>query len=172
MDKSNLNLLLSNMQLLVLDFDGVLTSNTVYLTEDGVESVRCWRGDGMGISLLNGQGVKTWVVSKEVNKVVAKRCEKLKINCIQGCDDKENALLKISKEQGISTNNIAFMGNDINDIPALQLVGLPIVVADAHPETLLYAKYQTSTKGGYGAVREICDMIVAAKHKHETVCSH
>jgi YrbI family 3-deoxy-D-manno-octulosonate 8-phosphate phosphatase len=90
--------------------------------------------------------------------VVSARAQKLKIRCFQNCKDKRNTLEKLSGELGISLDEVAFVGNDINDLPCLNLVGLPIVVNDAHPDVVALARYQTKNPGGYGAVREVCDI--------------
>jgi YrbI family 3-deoxy-D-manno-octulosonate 8-phosphate phosphatase len=151
------------VQLLVLDFDGVLTDNTVTVTSDGIESVTCWRGDGIGTSALMAADVGVIVLSKERNEVVRVRCDKLGLECHQGIDDKAPALLALLAERGIDPAETAYVGNDTNDLGPLRLVGLPIVVADAHPDVLHSAAYVTTARGGRGAVREVCDLILAAK---------
>ena len=113
----------------------------------------------MGIKRLANTGVKICVISTEVNPVVNKRCEKLKISCKQDVEDKEKAVLEMCDEFNISTDKTLFLGNDINDIPAFNCVGIPVAVADAYPEVIPYTIYQTKRKGGKGAVREICDAI-------------
>lgn len=153
----------ARIRLLVLDFDGVLTDNTVTVTSDGVESVTCWRGDGIGTAALGAAGVPVVVLSKERNPVVRVRCDKLGLECHQGVDDKASALLALLAERGIAPADTAYVGNDTNDLGPLGLVGLPIVVADAHPDMLASAAYITTAPGGRGAVREVCDRILAAK---------
>lgn len=152
---------LRKLKLVVFDFDGVMTDNAVYVFEDGREAVRCSRGDSMGVSLLVAAGVQTMILSKETNPVVTARANKMKTRCIQGCDDKRAALEGVARELGLGMEEIAFVGNDINDIECLEMVGVPIVVADAHDGVLPYAAYRTKATGGNGAVREVCDMIVA-----------
>jgi YrbI family 3-deoxy-D-manno-octulosonate 8-phosphate phosphatase len=149
---------IKHTRLIVFDFDGVFTDNAVYVTQDGTESVRCWRGDGIGIGYLRQCGVTAWVLSTETNPVVTARCQKLQLPCIQGSTDKYTGLLQISQHVGIPLTETAFMGNDVNDIPALQVVSFPIVVQDAHPDVIPYALYRTRTPGGYGAVREIGEL--------------
>lgn len=145
------------VRLVVFDFDGVFTDNMVYVSEDGSETVRCYRGDGIGLRKLDQLGIATAIISTETNPVVSVRARKLKIHCIQGCEDKRATLVSMIQERGLSLQQVAFVGNDINDLSCLECVGFPIVVQDAHPDVLSYAKYRTQTKGGYGAVREICD---------------
>jgi YrbI family 3-deoxy-D-manno-octulosonate 8-phosphate phosphatase len=156
---------LKRIRLVAFDFDGVFTDNTVYVFEDGREAVRCSRGDGMGIGLLKRAGVDAVVISKERNPVVTARTNKLALRCIQGCDDKVTALKGLIDESGLTLDEVAFVGNDVNDIPCLSIVGLPIVVADSHPDVLPLGAYRTERPGGRGAVREICDMFVRARSR-------
>ena len=157
----DLAVLIRRTRLVAFDFDGVFTDNAVYVTEDGRESVRCWRGDGIGLQKLKGLGVETVVISSEPNPVVSARCRKLQARCVHGCEDKREALEAILEESGLSLPQAAFVGNDVNDLPCLTVVGLPIVVQDAHPDTIPCARYRTRAPGGLGAVREICDMFAS-----------
>ena len=146
------------VKLVAFDFDGVFTDNSVYVFEDGSEAVRCSRSDGIGLQKLERLGVETIIISTEVNRVVAERAEKLKIRCVHGVEDKRAKLQSIADEHGFDLVDIAFVGNDVNDLGCLEVVGLPIAVQDAYPEVLRLAKYTTKTLGGYGAVREVCDL--------------
>jgi YrbI family 3-deoxy-D-manno-octulosonate 8-phosphate phosphatase len=146
------------IRLIAFDFDGVFTDNMVYVFQDGSEAVRCNRSDGIGLQKLKRRGIETVIISTEANPVVTARAQKLKIRCFQNCKDKRNTLEKLSGELGISLDEVAFVGNDINDLPCLNLVGLPIVVNDAHPDVVALARCQTKNPGGYGAVREVCDI--------------
>ncbi len=158
--------IIESLQLVVFDFDGVFTDNMVYVSQDGVESVRCWRSDGLGITKLKKIGVHVEIISTEVNPVVAARADKLKISCMQGVEDKASAIVALCQQLKISTEHTMFVGNDINDIPAFQSIGLPIAVADAYPEVDSYVLFRTQKPGGFGAVREICDMIVDSKNNY------
>jgi YrbI family 3-deoxy-D-manno-octulosonate 8-phosphate phosphatase len=155
---SSVEELVTTIKLVAFDFDGVFTDNSVYVFEDGSEAVRCSRSDGIGLRKLDRLGVETIIISTEENPVVARRAEKLKIRCIHGVGDKRAVLQTIADEHGFDLSEIAFVGNDINDLGALTAVGLPIAVQDSYPEVIQVAKYTTNTLGGYGAVREICDM--------------
>ena len=150
--------LLAKIRLIAFDFDGVFTDNMVYVLEDGTEAVRCFRSDGLGLQKLKKLGIETVIISTEANPVVSARARKLKIRCIQNCQDKRAVLEDIAREQGISLAEVSFVGNDINDLSCLKCVALPIVVQDAHPDVVPVARYQTKTQGGCGAVREICDL--------------
>jgi 3-deoxy-D-manno-octulosonate 8-phosphate phosphatase (KDO 8-P phosphatase) len=154
---------LRGIRLVAFDFDGVFTDNAVYVSQDGTELVRCVRSDGIGLQKLASLGIATIVISTEVNPVVTARCRKLAIRCIQACDDKRTALQTVAAELAVSMLETAFVGNDINDLDCLKIVGLPVVVADAHDDVVPYARYRTRTPGGYGAVREVCDLIAAAR---------
>jgi N-acylneuraminate cytidylyltransferase len=154
---------LSRVRMLVLDFDGVLTDNTVTVTSEGVESVTCWRGDGIGTAALEAAGVPVLVLSKERDPVVRMRCDKLGLECHQGVDDKAPMLVTLLAERGIDPADVAYVGNDVNDLGCLALVGMPVVVADAHPDVIAAACYVTRAPGGRGAVREVCDHIIAAR---------
>ena len=151
--------LLSSVRLIAFDFDGVFTDNTVYVTQDGVESVRCWRSDGLGLSRLRSAGVQALIISTEVNPVVSARAQKLKIGCKQGIEDKAAAILATCSELDILPEQTMFVGNDINDIPAFKSIGMPVAVAVAYPEVYQYVLYRTQRPGGMGAVREICDLV-------------
>ena len=146
------------VNLVAFDFDGVFTDNSVYVFEVGSEAVRCSRSDGIGLRKLDRLGVETIIISTEVNRVVAERAEKLKIRCVHGVEDKRAKLQSIADEHGFDLVDIAFVGNDVNDLGCLEVVGLPIAVQDAYPEVLRLAKYTTKTLGGFGAVREVCDL--------------
>jgi 3-deoxy-D-manno-octulosonate 8-phosphate phosphatase (KDO 8-P phosphatase) len=150
--------LLDSIRLVVFDFDGVFTDNFVYVFEDGREAVRCTRADGLGLARLREVGISTLVLSTETNPVVQRRCQKLKVECISGCPDKRATLIEFATERRLQVAAVAYVGNDVNDAGCLTAVGLPIVVADAHPEVLPLARYQTRCRGGHGAVREICDL--------------
>jgi N-acylneuraminate cytidylyltransferase len=156
---------LNQIKLLVLDFDGVLTDNRVLVREDGTEAVWCNRSDGLGLGMLKRKGIEVIVLSKEKNPVVAARCRKLGIVCIQGCDDKLSELKQKAESRKLKGEEIAYVGNDVNDLECMKWVGCAIAVGDAMPEVRSVAKWVTSKPGGWGAVREICDAILAAKRE-------
>jgi YrbI family 3-deoxy-D-manno-octulosonate 8-phosphate phosphatase len=148
------------IKILVLDFDGVMTDNSVYLDAEGNEYVRCNRSDGLGIRMLKEAGIGVLVISSEENNVAHARCEKLGIQCITGTTEKLIALKgQLSKKQ-IPLSNVCYIGNDINDIECIRTVGIGVAVKDSHAEILKVARYVTEHKGGKGAVREICDKIL------------
>jgi len=150
---------LKKIQLVIFDFDGVFTDNNVNISENGLESVNCCRSDGLGISRLKSIGIPNYIISTESNKVVSVRAKKLNIPVFQNIKDKSQAVSSLCKELGINLKNTMFVGNDINDIPALKIVGFPVAVSDCYDEILPYVIFKTQKKGGRGAVREICDLI-------------
>lgn len=147
------------VRLVVFDFDGVFTDNHVYVSQDGTETVRCWRGDGLGLRTLERLGIRSVIISTETNPVVVARSRKLQIECTHGCDDKLAALDEIRSRYGLERSQVAFVGNDINDRSCLEAVRLPIVVNDAHDDVKALARYRTNALGGHGAVREVCDLV-------------
>jgi YrbI family 3-deoxy-D-manno-octulosonate 8-phosphate phosphatase len=153
---------LSAIKLLVLDFDGVMTDNRVLVDQDGVEAVFCNRADGWGIARVKEAGIEVIVISTEPNPVVAARCRKLKIECVQDCANKLEALAQIMPQRGLMRDQVAYVGNDVNDLEAMGVVGVPIAVADAVPEVRRIATLVTSKRGGDGAVREVCDWILGS----------
>ena len=148
------------VQLLVLDFDGVLTDNRVWVDQDGREMVTASRSDSLGINLLRQAGVEAIVISKETNPVVAARCRKMNIPFIQAEDDKGTAIRKVMAEAKINPAQAVYLGNDVNDLPCFPLVGWAVAVADAMPEVMRQADYVLTRQGGRGAVRELCDLIL------------
>jgi len=156
------NQVLAAVRLVAFDFDGVFTDNSVYVMQDGAEAVRCWRSDGLGLTRLRKVGVVACILSTEVNPVVEARAKKLKLPFKQALDDKALAVRALAREFQVDLREIMFVGNDVNDIPAFRLVGLPVAVSDCHPAVYPHVYYRTQRCGGYGAVREICDLIVGA----------
>jgi 3-deoxy-D-manno-octulosonate 8-phosphate phosphatase (KDO 8-P phosphatase) len=154
---------LAAVRLAVFDFDGVFTDNRVWVFQDGREAVACSRADGIGLTRLQLAGVAVQVLSTEPNPVVAARCAKLRIPCIQDSSDKLLELRSIAQRQAYARESVAYVGNDINDLECLVWAGVPIVVRDAHPSVADKGLYRTQALGGLGAVREVCDLIVAIK---------
>ncbi|WP_151525839.1 acylneuraminate cytidylyltransferase [Serinicoccus kebangsaanensis] len=148
---------------LVTDFDGVHTDDRAVLGQDGSESVRVHRGDGMGVARLRRAGVPILILSTEVNPVVAARAAKLSVEVQHGVEDKVVALRAWLGEHHLDPDRVAYVGNDVNDLGAMGVVGWPIAVADARPEVLDAARVVLGRGGGDGAVREVCERILAAR---------
>lgn len=148
---------------LVTDFDGVHTDDTVMVDQLGRESVRVSRSDGAGIARLRRAGIPVLILSAEQNPVVGRRAEKLGVECVQGVEEKGAVLREWAGRRGIRLDRIAYLGNDRGDLPALELVGWPVAVPDAAPEALDAARHVLARTGGHGAVRELADLILAAR---------
>lgn len=147
----------------VTDFDGVHTDDTVMVDQLGRESVRVSRSDGHGIARLRAAGIPVLILSAEENPVVGRRAEKLGVECAQGIAEKGSVLREWAAHRGISLDRIAYLGNDHGDLPALAEVGWPIAVADAAPAVLDAARHVLGQHGGHGAVRELADLVLAAR---------
>lgn len=149
-----------NIKAVIFDFDGVFTNNKVYLSEDGIESVRCDRSDGWGIGKLQKLDIKLAVMSSEINSVVLKRCKKLNIECYNNLkSSKYECFIDWYNKHKISPTDIIFVGNDENDIECLKNSGCGIVPSDAHFSAKNIADFVLQNSGGNGAVREVADSI-------------
>lgn len=157
------------LRLVVFDFDGVMTDNRVWVAQDGSEMVACSRADGLGLERLRQANVPMLVLSKELNPVVSARCAKLQIPCEQVIADKAAFLRALLDTRGIPPQSVAYVGNDVNDLECLRMVGLPVATGDAHRDVRSAARLVLSAPGGRGAVREFCDLVLA--HLHEGVSS-
>ncbi len=156
---------LRELRAVVFDFDGVMTNNRVTVAQSGEESVVCDRSDGMGVELLKRQGLSLYVLSREDNPVVAARCKKLDLECSHSVRHKLPELEQWAKQHGHTMSQLAFVGNDINDVECMNHVGLPVAVGDAYPAAKAAAKLVLCRPGGQGAVRELADLIIS--HQEE-----
>ena len=150
------------VSLLVMDFDGVLTDNRVWVNDKGEESIAANRSDSLGLSILKEKtGIESLVISKERNLVVEARCRKMQVPVMQAVDDKAAALKKVMVEKGLTSAEVIYMGNDTNDLPCFPIVGYTVVPADAHPQVARQADLVLTLNGGHGAVRELCDILLS-----------
>lgn len=147
----------------VTDFDGVHTDDTVAVDESGREAVRVSRSDGMGVALLRRAGIPVLILSTETNPVVTARARKLGVEARQGVDDKAQALREWAHAAGIALSRIAYLGNDVNDLACLELVGWPVAVPGSHPLVLAAARLVVDKPGGAGAVRALADRVLAGR---------
>jgi N-acylneuraminate cytidylyltransferase len=150
----------NKVSLVVFDFDGVMTDNRVWVDQEGGEAVMANRGDGMGIELLLKAGFKAVIISTESNPVVAARAKKINLPYFHGVGDKAKTLQTYLENNGISPEETVYVGNDVNDLPCFQEVAFAVVVADAHPDVRKKADFILNQKGGDGAVREVCDILI------------
>jgi N-acylneuraminate cytidylyltransferase len=140
-----------------------LTDNRVFVDSTGRESVAAYRSDSLGLNRLRAAGVEVLVLSTETDGVVKARCDKIKLPVVQGVADKAARLRAILAERRIDSERVVYLGNDINDLPCFPLVACAVVVADALPAAARQADLRLSRKGGFGAVRALCDMILTKK---------
>ena len=154
---------LPDVDAVITDFDGVHTDDTAYVDEFGQESVRVSRSDGLGVERLRRAGVPLLIVSKETNPVVRARATKLGVEVLHGIEHKTEVVRDWLRCHGIAPARTAYLGNDLNDLGPMGLVGWPIAVADAQPEVRSAARRVLTRAGGQGAVRELCDLVLAGR---------
>ncbi len=148
------------INLLISDFDGVFTDNSVYIDENGLESVKCFRSDGIGITMLIQSGVEFIVCSSEKIDCAKHRAKKIGFESFLGIKDKGSFIKSYISKKDLRPKEVAYIGNDINDLSAFAEVGYKIAVNDAYPEVISSADKILNRKGGYGAVREACQHII------------
>ncbi|NJP82762.1 acylneuraminate cytidylyltransferase [Streptomyces sp. AA8] len=150
----------ADVDAVVMDFDGTQTDDRVLIDADGRELVAVHRGDGLGIAALRRAGLGLLILSTEANAVVAARGRKLRVPVLHGVDRKDRALKQWCEEQGIAPDRVLYVGNDVNDLSCLGLVGWPVAVADAHDTVRGAARAVTAARGGDGALREIATWLL------------
>ena len=155
---------LRRVRLLAMDVDGVLTDAGMYYSESGDELKKFNTRDGMGIKLLQAAGLVTAFITREKTTIVERRRQKLAVPEVhQGIDDKLAMLTALAKKYGLSLDQVAYIGDDVNDLEALRAVGFAAAPADAMTYVLKAVHYVCKKKGGEGAVREVADLILAAQ---------
>lgn len=155
---------LAGVRLVAFDVDGVFTDGRFYLSDNGIESKTFNTQDGFGVRQLINAGIAVAVISGRKSGAVERRMAELDVqHVVQGCSDKVAALDDIAEKLGISKTECAYVGDDIPDLPLLQYVGVSIAVANAVTEVQELCDYTTSASGGFGAVREVAEMVLAAK---------
>ena len=152
---------LHNVKLIVYDFDGVMTDNKVIIDQNGVESVEVNRSDGLAISKIKKMGIEQIIISTEKNPVVVQRAKKLKITCLQGIKNKKEALKHYIKQRDINHKEVAFIGNDINDLEIMQYVRLGIAPSNASEEIISIADIITDASSGEGVIREFYNILIS-----------
>jgi len=150
----------TELKVLFVDFDGTLTDNRVYVNQAGEETVKCNRSDGWAIHMLRDSDIEVICITSETNPVVQRRCEKMGIPVVSGALDKYQTLTALLAEKGIAKDDAAFLGNDINDLPAFEAVGWKFAVEDAHPSLKKSATHILAKQGGCGALLELAELIV------------
>ena len=151
------------IELIICDFDGVITDNRVWTDEAGNESIAAFRSDSLHIKELNEMGIEVMILSSEPNPVVAARAKKMGVEGIHGVGihDKGRAMREVLERKNVSAENAVYIGNDLNDIPCFEIAGWSVAVADAYPEVIRAADHILTRTGGHGALRELCDLILS-----------
>ena len=160
------------IRLLVLDVDGVLTDGTFWLREDGDEWKAFHATDGLGLRLLMDAGVKVALLSGRRSAIVDRRARELGIDrVVQGSGDKLAAIYELGTELGVEPATMAYMGDDLVDIPAMRHVGFAAAPADARPEALAAAAWVATRGGGRGAVRDLCEHLLREMGRWDEVAA-
>ncbi|HJY46883.1 MAG TPA: acylneuraminate cytidylyltransferase [Propionibacteriaceae bacterium] len=149
----------------ITDFDGVHTDNLATIAQDGQESVKVSRADGLGVERLRSVGIPLLIVSKEINPVVQARAAKLGVEVLHSVQDKRPVVRDWLAAHRIPAGRAAYLGNDVNDLGPMGLVGWPVAVADAHPAVRQAARLVLARPGGHGAVRELCDLVIECRER-------
>jgi YrbI family 3-deoxy-D-manno-octulosonate 8-phosphate phosphatase len=150
------------IDLVISDFDGVITDNRVWVNEDGIEFVAAYRSDSIGVQMLRAIGIEVMILSSEPNRVVEARARKMGVHVIHGVGiyEKGRVMLEILEQKNVRAENVIYIGNDVNDLPCFEVAGWSVAVADAYPEVMRVADHVLSKPGGHGALREVCDLIL------------
>jgi N-acylneuraminate cytidylyltransferase len=150
------------IELVMLDFDGVITDNRVWTDQDGKESVAAYRSDSIRFGDLRANGIEVMILSSEGNPVVAARAKKIGVEAIHGMglQDKGLVMREVLEKKNVKAENVVFVGNDLNDLSCFEIAGWSVAVADAYPEVIQAADLILTRPGGHGAVRELCELIL------------
>ncbi len=153
------------IKLLVCDVDGVFSDGRIYLGNDGEELKAFHTKDGLGIKSLGANGVDVAIITGRNSAIVANRMKALNVKyIIQGQENKLPALLTLTKKLNIKLEEVAYIGDDVPDMQCIEAVSLGVAVNDAHPLVIKNANYISFTRGGFGAVREVCDLIMQSQN--------
>ncbi len=155
------------IELVICDFDGVITDNRVWVDQDGTEMVAAYRSDSVRVKELRAIGIDVMILSSEPNRVVEARARKMGVEAIHGIalHDKGRVMREVLQQKNIQAENVIFIGNDINDLPCFEVAGWSVAVADAFPDVIRAADYVLRKPGGHGALREVCDLILNKENK-------
>ncbi len=154
------------IKLVIFDVDGVLTDGSLFIGDDGQEYKAFNSQDGHGIKMLQKYGVRCAIITGRTSKVVEHRVRNLGIDpelVWQGQHDKLHGFAELLKQTGLQADEIAYLGDDVVDLPVMQKVGLAIAVQDAHAFVLKHSHWQTPRAGGRGAARDACEMLLEAR---------
>ena len=164
MDHAELQHRAARIRLLLLDCDGVLTDGRIWILENGEDQKAFHTRDGLGIDLLHRAGLKSGIISGRTSGALERRAQSLGVSYLwQGRDDKRQAFADTLAQVQVTNEEVAFVGDDLTDLPLLVQAGFAVAVADAVAEVKARAHYITSAKGGKGAVREVVELILKAQ---------
>jgi YrbI family 3-deoxy-D-manno-octulosonate 8-phosphate phosphatase len=152
---------IDDIDAIVLDFDGVLTDNSVYINESGQELVKCNRSDGLAIDVLRKLKKFVFILSTEKNQVVTARAKKLKIEAIQSVNNKDNELKLIALERKIDLDKVLYIGNDLNDYQVMKICGYSACPSDSHRLIINVSSFKLKSRGGEGVLREVVEDILS-----------
>ncbi|GIV16262.1 MAG: hydrolase [Armatimonadota bacterium] len=159
---------LQAVQAVILDVDGVLTDGGIYYDPTGREIKRFHVADGLGIELLRHAGLRVAILSGRVSEALTRRAAELKVaECYQGVRDKKAQIEKLRQQWQLKAEELLYVGDDLNDLPAFEAVGVRVAVANAVPEIKERAHYITQATGGNGAIREVCEWLLKARGEWE-----
>ncbi|MDB2636297.1 HAD hydrolase family protein [Alphaproteobacteria bacterium] len=150
---------LDKIEAFIFDFDGVLTNNFVYVDQEGKETVRCSRADGLAFDVLRKLNIPSFILSSETNPVVKIRADKLKIQAILGIANKEIVIKDLAKKNNYNLKNLIYIGNDLNDYQAMKICGYSICPADSHSKIKEISTFTLQSNGGNGVARELLEDI-------------
>jgi 3-deoxy-D-manno-octulosonate 8-phosphate phosphatase (KDO 8-P phosphatase) len=157
-----------HVRLVLLDVDGVLTDGSLYFGDDGTEYKAFYSRDGHGMKMLRECGVEIAIITGRNSSIVADRMDSLGVKYVyQGQLDKLTPFLSLLQQLELQPEQVAYVGDDIMDLPVMRRVGLAVAVQDAHPLVKAHAHWLTAQPGGRGAVREVCDLIMQAQGQWE-----
>lgn len=153
----------ANVKLVAFDVDGVLTDGGLYIGDNGVEYKAFYSRDGHGLRMLMDSGIAVGIITGRQSQLVSNRMDSLGVKYVyQGRREKRPAFELLLEDTGLSSEQVAFVGDDVMDLPVMLRAGLAVAVADAHPLVIAHAHWQTPNPGGRGAVRDVCELLMRA----------
>jgi YrbI family 3-deoxy-D-manno-octulosonate 8-phosphate phosphatase len=156
--------MLKKIKIVLTDVDGVLTDGGMYYSSDGDIMKKFHARDGMGIAVLKRNGIPTVIITKEKNEIVKKWASKMNVDKLfQGIKEKEKLLPKLCRLYNLKEENIAYIGDDINDLKIMKKIGFSVTPKDGNIEVKKIANHISKIKGGKGVLREICDLLISTK---------
>ena len=156
---------LDSITTVVCDFDGVLTNNSVLISDDGHEYVSCSRSDGIGFELLKKIGINAFILSTEVSSIVQYRSTKMNVRAFNGITNKKDFLTNYCMENSINIDTVAYIGNDLNNLDVMEMVGFKVCPSDAWVEIINISDLMLESKGGEGVVREFAAILRDAEKR-------